>query len=1322
MTSGQVKLRGQRVELGEIEDIASKTDGVQLAMASIIDDVLVLFCAARDDVKTGHVIEKCKSWLPPYMRPAEVVFIKDIPRLPSGKIDRKALERDYRKQRASTTSDSTFDSSLEEDIAQVLSAELGIQIDRTTSFWSLGVDSLRAIKLASKLRPQYESVSAAMLSEGNNVAELAALLGRKKVPNEHHSSEADYETSEEWQAIQVQMLQSPDIDKHKPTWEKVIPCSSMQVAMLAETAATPAQNFNDIWLRLAPGLKFSELRRAFEKLSEKNEILRSGFFPTGRQGMPFAQVVWPRLTDTYLSLLHPLKLQQSASNDEDEIHVQVHHALCDGWSWDVIVDDLNTILTGHEVPMRTQFSAFRSFEQLQLQANASETLEYWHHRFQDFKPSAFPRLSATTSEIRCREWTEVPLSISYERLSDFASSLRCSRETVLEAAWCLLLSSYVDETDVATGLVSAGRHHSLPGIETVIGPCLSVFPLRVDFTVLRTAHDLINHIQRQRSQCLEHGSQTLRGINDAAGLRPGERLFDTLCVWQQDSEGNDRNRSKVTTVRTHDALEYAIVLEFEPRQGKIFMKITFDADRIPEAQAKLLALQLDSATTRLMSNSELRLDCFWEGCSQTVMSMANTDFDEFSGSFDITSTISKLAKSDPERVAIEFVQDMDVRTGRVKKDILTYRDLLERASAVASALQAKYNLRVDDLVCLIGPRSIQLYIGILGTIMAGGAYICIDPHTPAERTRQILSEAKSKLILTAEEASAPDKVVQTSVHISDLLKRRVKRPALKGPTLIGDELAYAVFTSGSTGVPKGVLLTRRNLLSNLEELSRIYSCEPETDRLLQSCSPAFDVSVFEIFWTWHKGMTLCTASNDVLFKDLEYFINKLHVTHLSMTPSVAALVHPDNVPHVKMLVTAGEPMNSRVFADWAGRGLYQGYGPSETTNICNVRPRVSKADTSNNVGPPLPNTSVFICERQVSGSDFATRHPSLFELKLVPRGGAGEVWIGGEQVGRGYIDPALTAKSFFDHPEYGRSYRSGDIGRLLCDGSLVILGREDDQVKLRGQRVELGEINAALVRCDEIEDAVSLVIDGHGEAVARLVSFWTPRKSDQSVAFAAMNNTIYDQVSNILPGYMIPDALLRLDQIPLTRQGKANRRNLIALYEGLDADQLETASRGKMSDDDAGDLSEDERVIARTLADVLGVQLASINRSSSFFALGIDSISAIHVARGLRHSYPTLEISTLLRNPSINQLMRSLNVRHPEATTRAPPRDASRRFPDALEHRIRDAYSRVGLGSREAPSMYATARVHGEQLDEIFFDGLPKYFAIRCSLRHVKVA
>ncbi|KIW17100.1 hypothetical protein PV08_04291 [Exophiala spinifera] len=1278
ISSGQVKIRGQRVELGEIEEVASKTNGVRLAIALVVADALVLFCAAQVGVHAKDVSAICKAWLPPYMRPTKVTVRRDLPRLPSGKVDRKALERDFRESAQELQQVQGFQSQIEADVAEVLRQEIARQVGRSTAFWSLGLDSLQSIKIASRLRQTYRQLNAAMVVEAENVAHLATMISEQESKTVYDDSDS-YETTEEWNALQRALSEGVQVSELVQDWERFQPCSPMQVAMLVETATNEKLNFNHIWVSLSSNNTFEGLVGAFQKVAERNEILRSGFISTGDSKMPFVQIVWKDLKMNGLSLLHPLQLVKPDGGD-GQVLIRIHHALYDGWSWDLIVEDLNTVLNSKPLPERPQFLQLISYQH--RQTLGSEEIAYWCTLLRDFVPSGFPVLSASSSQTCCNASITTSFSTSYQHLSRTATKLHCSREALFEAAWAFLLSYYVDDPDVVVGVISGGRHAPILGIESIIGPCLSTFPLRLQLGSLRTVRDTVNVVQKQRLRTRVSAASALRDIHRAAAVDSGTKLFDTLCVWQQGYERKCPDQLHVRTIGTQDVLDYTIILEFEPLDEVISLKMTFDANRVPKSHANILAAQLDQIVSQMVQDPDIELKRLWEGCELELMSLANTEYNKFGSCFDLTTSIRDVVRTDPQRSAVEYVRHFDADTGSVEKETLSYHELLTQAEGLGYELRTSYGVRPDDIVCVIAPRSLHLYVVLLGIIIAGAGYMCIDPQTPPERLRQILQLSKSCLVLLGDDVRAVSTQDWRSALIREILKTTVDpKQVVEMLEVTNDHLAYAVFTSGSTGVPKGVLLTRKNLLSNLDELSQIYPSAPGKDRLLQSCSPAFDVSVFEIFWTWHTGMTLCTAPNDILFKDLPRLICSLDITHLSMTPSVAALVHPDAVPTVKMLVTAGEPMNSKVFGDWAGRGLYQGYGPSETTNICNVRTEVSRLDLAYNVGPPLPNTSVFVCHRRASKSSSsvnnATNKLSL-EFQLVPVGAVGEIWLGGEQVARGYLDPELTANSFFEHPSFGRLYRSGDIGRLLADGTLNILGREDDQVKLRGQRIELGDINSSLLRNSEVRDAVSLVI-ARETGTSSLVGFWASRSSIQPDDAIKTTRHLFEHLASAIPTYMVPDVLVHLEEIPLTRQGKVDRKLLMQLYFDIDPEHLQMISRDSGGPADMTEFSESESQIADAVSSALNISISSIRRNTSFYGLGMDSISAIKVARNLRPHFPDVEISTILRNASISQLMVSLLPKQQEqvvAPSKKSPRDV---FDQETRSMIVKTYSEVGV-------------------------------------------
>ncbi|KEF63753.1 uncharacterized protein A1O9_01731 [Exophiala aquamarina CBS 119918] len=1287
MSAGQVKIRGQRVELGEIEEVASKAQGVDVAVASVIDDILVLFCAGEQTIDTSNISSVCKSWLPSYMRPGEVMVLQaGIPRLPSGKIDRKKLESDFRDLRTFAGEDDDFKDDFEHDVLKVLRNELRCHLHRSSSLWSLGLDSLLSIKVASILRGKYPDVSAAVVAEAETVAQLSATIQSSAPQSENELDGVLDEAMIRWKKVKETLYKSSTLASMLQHCESIIPCSSMQIAMLLETTNQGHLNFNEILVKLASGVTIGDLRQGLQLLARQNEILRSGFISTGDQAMPFAQIVWHDWTECDLSLLRPLQLCIVPQRKNEAI-IRIHHALYDGWSWELIMDDLNLILSRQPLPTRTQFSKLYESQLRQMSIERAKSTKYWHTTLEGFVHSPFPNLSSVR-HVSNQERISVisQISIGTQKLSNVSRLVRCSRETILESAWAFLLSSYTDTTDLSIGVVSAGRHLPMRGIETIIGPCLATLPLRIDFSTLRTVHDLIDFVQRQRIQYLKNGSLSLLDIHRAAGIQPGQRLFDTLCVWQEDSISTNRDRSKVSTINSKDSLDYTIILEFEPRDSQLLMKMTFDSTLIPESHAVLLGSQMDYLVSKITADFEMSLDELWRNSDDKIMSASNTDYEEFNEDFHLVSTIAGLAQTDPERTAVEFVQYFDPDELRIEKKCLTYGDLYMRALGLASTLRNIYTVQQDELICIFASKSTELYIGILGVILAGAAYLCVDVRTPVARLGQILQEAHTRIILTdgCHDSEFRPERGQKLLRIRDASEQGSPSSiSQKSQFCIPENLAYAVFTSGSTGVPKGVLITRRNLLSNLRDLSSIYPSKPGQDRLLQACSPAFDVSVFEIFWTWHRGMTLCTAPNDILFKDIEALIHELQITHLSLTPSVAALINPQNVPLVKMLVTAGEPMNSKVFSDWAGKGLYQGYGPSETTNICNVRPAVLQQDVQNNVGPALANASIFVCERQdtASRTNENTLQLSVERFRLLPTGAIGEIWVGGEQVGRGYIDHELTARSFLSHPRYGRLYRSGDIGRLLVDDTLVIAGREDDQVKLRGQRLELGEINSSLLSCEFVNDAVSMIIKG-ASGNDRLISFWStqthPSFSNKDVIIKT--HALFELLGCSLPTYMVPDTLIYLERIPLTRQGKTDRRALADVYHTLDPEHLQQISRESKVLEGANPLSGFEKKLANVVCETLQIALDNIGRNSSFFALGLDSISAIHLMQSLKKAgLLHTDVSTILRNPSIGQLTLATDNTRSQQPNLSSHRPFDYFLADEWKAKITAQYAQFGL-------------------------------------------
>ncbi|KAG9237778.1 peptide synthetase [Amylocarpus encephaloides] len=1239
MSAGQVKLRGQRIELGEIEEAAYKHPGVKTVAAMVLGGSLIVFALVGDKALDPRDIrDTSATWLPKFMVPSEIVLLQEFPYLPSGKVDKRRLEADYQQRRDVEAQEPTYSlTPTEKIIGDILHNVLG-PFPTGMRLAIVGLDSLKAIRVASMLRAVGFNLTTLAVLRAETMQQLAHLCETLE-PNSPQMSNYNLEKPSN-DVIEILNENSKEV-------ELTMACTPLQAAMLAETATNPTAYYNRVELEVSITINAEQVNKAIHQLAKHNSILRTGFTESpNRDG--YVQVVWKtlrkiqcELVNTFeydlkalsgVSLGNPLKVQIVQTTENTKVLIHLHHSLYDAWSLEILLDDLDIILQCQIPNDHVPFSELIvGYQDGVLKTDEWVSVQYWKDYLENLELRRLPNFHSKKCASQVLAVVHHRTSLSTADIEATARNLGCSPQSIFQAAYALVLASYLGSTDISFGTVFSGRTLPIPGIEDIVGPCLSTLPIRVEISACQTIQELILDLNTTNRKHLEHSVVPLRDIKSSCGVQPGQPLFDTLLVWQQTLHSFDNERKYVKLRDTVDSLEFDLTLEITPTIGNVELKANYQQSNMPKTQVKLLLRQVESIARHMTQSPNLPLEGLFDRLEPEVLSIENPYPEMAPSPHTLTSTVEEIAEIDPSRTAINFVRITE--SGDLKSDCTSYSELNTHANKMAHWLLSK-NVLPDELVCICMEKSADLYTSILATAKAGAGYLPLTHDIPEERLRYIIDEANIRIVLADSSSRHMFRKVSTTMVIlvdefdfSEYSSRNI--PPKSGP----NDISYCVFTSGSTGTPKGVLVTQDNLLSNLDTLEELYPADRHS-RLLQSCSHAFDVSVFEIFFTWRIGGCICAAVKDVIFRDIEQVIRKLHVTHLSLTPTVAALISPEHVPNVQFLVTAGEAVTQKVFNTWADRGLYQGYGPSETTNICTVNPKVTQDDFINNIGPPFKNTSAFVLSSQ---GDFS----------LVPRGGEGEFCFGGSQVFRGYMDSAQNVGRIIEHPEYGRLYRSGDFGRLMPDGSLAFTGRKDDQVKIRGQRVELGEINNILLRSEHIQDCVTLV---HGDDEdARLICFWTTNPGiDQDMTIQCLPPdkrlivNLFQSLEESLPVYMIPSALIPISSLPSTTQGKIDKCLLIKLYGQLDVSHLDkvTASSPDSSNHNWTDLELD---IARAVSQVTKISLDQVDSEISFFALGIDSISAISLARILRASNNyQVDISQILKNPSVLRLARVL--------------------------------------------------------------------------------
>lgn len=866
MSAGQVKLRGQRIELGEIEHSAYQVGGIKSATAVVIGGIVVLFCIVGiANITPNDVLGSCRRWLPTFLVPGHVVFLEDVPRLPSGKIDVSKLKEDYERERVESASvKSCSQNATEMEVSRAIQDLLGNQFDPSASFAAAGLDSLGAIRLASRLRAANFNVGVVDILKANTIQGLAQTL---QVARGSSCAQDSATPIDDWTQVQVQARR--DLQKLLTVSEfnriqEIVPCTPLQIAMLSETKRDHQAYCNWIKLEYSSFLSFREIQSAIDKLANQNEILRSGFIQLPHQTHPFVQVIWSHLEMSQIyclsspnhsfqiktpeEFLKPLRMKIENCEAKSRVVVQIHHALYDGWSWENVVHDFDLILRNQPLVERPQFREIVNYyRHPSATARLALSREYWEAHLQDVSSCVLPNLHGKKSVPPGLRVAHITTTILPSQIQLASRDLGVSVQSIFQASFAWLLSTYVGSSDVVYGTVSSGRTLPVAGIEDIVGPCIATLPVRLDVSHSRTARDLIQAVHRLNRQILEHHELPLRDIKKACGVYPGSPLFDSIFVWQQTLR--EQKPELLKQVSAADYVEFNLTLELEPRQESFDVKITYQQAIMPEVQAEHLLHQLDQIITAFTNHASVPLVEIGNYIADEYLSVENRNPAMYQSEVSLSYPVEAIAKSHPTRAAVEFARE--IKGNIIKSEKLSYSNLNRRANQVAHYL-LELNVAADDLVCICMDKCVDLYVGILGIIKSGAGYLPLTPETPVKRRHSILMESKVKICLCLSSLLLKDGEGQSQsrqrrlyasnqVMLLCMDKIDLDIMPISNPTsdFRPSNLAYAVFTSGTTGAVKGVLVTQQNIKSNLCVLSNIYPTQ-EGSKLLQSCSHAFD--------------------------------------------------------------------------------------------------------------------------------------------------------------------------------------------------------------------------------------------------------------------------------------------------------------------------------------------------------------------------------------------------------------------------------------------------------------------------------------------------
>ncbi|MEU9198214.1 amino acid adenylation domain-containing protein, partial [Streptomyces hundungensis] len=876
----------------------------------------------------------------------------------------------------------------------------------------------------------------------------------------------------------------------------------------------------------------------------------------------------------------------------------IHHTVLDGWSLPTLLKEYHALyLSGGDARGLPPVAPYRDYLAWLARQDAEASRAAWDAMLDGL---AAPSLVAGTIEHTAQDPGRHEFGLTAEQtraLTARARSAGVTVNTVVQAAWSLVLAGLTGRDDVVFGVTVNGRPAELPGIESMVGLFINTLPLRIRLQPDLTADELLGTVHRAQAELIAHQYLGLSEVQHRAGLGP---LFDTSVVFENfpfDSApdvSDDGDPLRVMGAESHSANHFPLSLVGMPKEVLRF-KLFHQRDLFDAAAAGAVAERFLGLLDILVHEPGKplgRIDVI--GADETARALAAAAGPE--GASSQGAPLLTL----PELFHAQAAKTPGAPAVRAGEQVLTYRELDARASHVARTLVER-GVTPGRTVAVLLPRGIDLVVALLGVAKSGGAYVPLDPEHPAERIAAVLADADPVVVLT-------EPGLQWS-GIETLAVTDEEAASFSAATHPHDP-AYLIFTSGSTGRPKGVVVEHSSLAAYLVRAREAY---PDAAGLtLVHSSVTFDLTVTGLY-------TPLVSGGCVHLSELPDAVGGPRPTFLKGTPSHLELLDtlPAEVSPSGTLVLGGEALRGEALKAWRAAHphttVINAYGPTEATVNClefRIEPTTELADGAVPIGRPFADTRAYVLDAA---------------LRPVAPGVAGELYISGVVLARGYLGrPDLTAERFVADP-YGprgaRMYRTGDLARRLVDGTFVYAGRADDQIKLRGFRIEPGEIEAVAAAHTDVTRAVVLAReDRPGDA--RLIAWVTPDTVD--------TDALRTHLDGALPAYMVPAAIVALPAMPLTPNGKIDRRALPTPEETATALPVQRTQRDPRED-----------LVSELFAGVLG--LASVGPDDDFFRLGGHSLLAIRLVSRLRAALGVeLSVKHLFQNSTPAALVRAL--------------------------------------------------------------------------------
>lgn len=1029
---------------------------------------------------------------------------------------------------------------------------------------------------------------------------------------------------------------------NKRNVESILPLNSMQEGMLYHYLqdTTNQLYFEQLSISLSGYINIEIIKKAWEYVVDTNEALRS-IFRWDKLEQPLQIILKRKLVlikEVSFVDINPVDreeaLRQLKLNDRnDKLNITMdpfritlceidkencimiisnHHILYDGWSNSILLQEFflayNSLIVG-KTPVMPYKNTLNKC--ILHRKNNDEVKKYWKSYFVDYTADGnlpIGKLTETTNKQYCCNLS----NLLCNQIFSCSKARKKTLAVLFYAAWGILLQRYMNCKDVVFGTTTSGRDIEIEHIDKMVGLFIQTPPLRICYKKKQKVSSFLEDIEIMLRERQEYEDTPITDIKKWCGINTNESLFDSIVVIENYPLEKEIAQSQgLLNVKSYEMKEntnFGITLTVEVINQNIKLSCNIDTGKITEIIGERILDHLINILTQITNTADIQLEDIdmLTDKEKRTLSDFNLPFVKYHADRTIKEIFENQVDNTPDNVALIY-EDQE----------MTYRELNNKANQLAYRLR-EIGVKPNDRVVIMTERGFELLIAIFGVIKAGGAYVPIDSVNPKERISFIIDDCTPKVILKGKEKLS----VTSDLPVINLYDKSIYSGIEKNLSHVNkpSDILYIFYTSGTTGHPKGVIVEHRNVM---QLITNNFNFDiNETDIWLFSHSYCFDVSIWEIFGATLFGAKLVILSNEGI-RDAYQMLNNIEkygVTILNQVPSVFfSLMNIDDgkFGSVRYLMLSGEELNSKKLTDWhenyPALKIFNMYGPTETTIFVTYREVDKKLEERgiSDIGSAIPTIGILI----LNGN------------QLCGIGLPGEICIVGAGVSRGYLNqPKLTKEKFVPNPfGEGIMYRTGDQGRWQLDGNIEYLGRLDDQIKIRGFRIDLGEIEATLLRHPIVKDAVALV-KNKADDIKYICAYVT---ISGSVCVDDLRAYLMDK----LPNFMVPAYFIILEKIPLTANGKKDKKALLAIHETNNVLPIRVGLEPK---------DELQERLVQIWIDLLKIDYITID--DNFFEIGGDSLLAVKlVARIHKILEYDFTVREVFNNPTVRLMANYLH-------------------------------------------------------------------------------